>query len=133
MAAHERFDDPTRCTDPSSRRGDAGDSRAGLRGNRGGRHRRTAELSKGGFFHYFSGKENLALAAAAHFSQMAERLLGAAPYRRHADPLDRLLGYVDFRRARALHMQAVLQGAFVRAKAKGDGDVARDCLAHLRG
>jgi TetR/AcrR family transcriptional regulator, transcriptional repressor for nem operon len=32
----------------------------------------------------------------------------------------------------ALYVQAVLQGAFVLAKAKGGGDVARGCLAHLR-
>jgi TetR/AcrR family transcriptional regulator, transcriptional repressor for nem operon len=31
------------------------------------------------------------------FSQMAERLFGAAPYRELADPLNRLLGYIDFR------------------------------------
>jgi TetR/AcrR family transcriptional repressor of nem operon len=32
----------------------------------------------------------------------------------------------------ALYTQAVLQGAFVLAKAKGGPEVARDCLAHLR-
>ena len=156
---------------------------------------RAAGLSKGAFFHHFKSKEDLAIAAAAHFSQMAERLFRAAPYRQHTDPLDRLLGYVDFRsslltgpppgftcllgtmvqeaydthpairracdtyisahaaevakdiaaaRTRyapeaswsveglALYTQAVLQGAFVLAKAKGGSDVARDCLAHLR-
>src|SRR5258708_39281049 len=30
---------------------------------------------------------------------MAERLFGRAPYREIADPLDRLLGYIDFRSA----------------------------------
>jgi TetR/AcrR family transcriptional regulator, transcriptional repressor for nem operon len=60
---------------------------------------RAAGLSKGAFFHHFMSKEDLALAAAAHFSQMAERLFGAAPYRQLADPVDRLLGYVDFRSA----------------------------------
>jgi TetR/AcrR family transcriptional regulator, transcriptional repressor for nem operon len=58
-----------------------------------------ASLTKGAFFHHFESKEDLAVAAAAHFSQMAERLFGAAPYRELADPLDRLLGYVDFRTA----------------------------------
>jgi hypothetical protein len=60
---------------------------------------RAAGLSKGAFFHHFKSKEDLALAAAAHFSQIAERLFRAAPYRQHADPLHRLLGYVDFRSA----------------------------------
>ena len=31
-----------------------------------------------------------------------------------------------------LYTQAVLQGAFILAKAKGGPEVARDCVAHLR-
>jgi TetR/AcrR family transcriptional regulator, transcriptional repressor for nem operon len=58
---------------------------------------RAAGLTKGAFFHHFKSKEDLAVAAAAHFSRMAERLFGDAPYRQLADPLDRLLGYIDFR------------------------------------
>src|SRR5690242_5910060 len=58
---------------------------------------RAAGLTKGAFFHHFKSKEDLAVAAAQHFSEMAERLFGAAPYRELADPLDRLLGYIDFR------------------------------------
>jgi TetR/AcrR family transcriptional repressor of nem operon len=57
----------------------------------------TAGLTKGAFFHHFKSKEDLAVAAAEHFSQMAERLFGSAPYRELADPLDRLIGYIDFR------------------------------------
>jgi TetR/AcrR family transcriptional repressor of nem operon len=53
------------------------------------------DLTKGSFFHHFKSKE--AVAAAAHFSAMAESLFAAAPYHAAADPLDRLLGYVDFR------------------------------------
>ena len=60
---------------------------------------REAELTKGSFFHHFKGKEDLALAAAAHFSQMADELFAHAPYQDLADPLDRVLAYVDFRRA----------------------------------
>jgi len=157
---------------------------------------RAAGLTKGAFFHHFKSKEDLAVAAAAHFCEMVERLSGAAPYRELTDPLDRLLGYIDFRSAiidgpipeftcllgtmvqeaydthpairracdtyigvhaaavandieaakalyapdeatwsaesLALYTQAVLQGAFVLAKAKGGPEVARDCVAHLR-
>ncbi len=156
---------------------------------------RAAGLTKGAFFHHFPSKEELAVAAAAHFSAMAETLFGAAPYRSLADPLDRLLGYIDFRGAimdgplpqftcllgtmvqeaydthpairqacdtyisvhaagiakdieaakalyapdaawsaesLALYTQAVLQGAFVLAKAKHGPDVARACVSHLR-
>lgn len=56
-----------------------------------------AGLTKGSFFHHFESKEELALTAAGHFATMAESLFAAAPYRQAADPLDRVLGYVDFR------------------------------------
>src|SRR5262249_4536641 len=58
-----------------------------------------AGLTKGSFFHHFKSKEELALAAADHFAAMADRLFASAPYQSARDPLDRLLGYVDFRRA----------------------------------
>jgi TetR/AcrR family transcriptional regulator, transcriptional repressor for nem operon len=156
---------------------------------------RAAGVTKGAFFHHFKSKEDLAVAVARHFSEMAERLFGRASYHEIADPLDRLLGYIDFRSAiiagpipeftcllgtmvqeaydthpairracetyigahaagvakdieaakalyaseaawsaesLALYTQAVLQGAFVLAKAKHGPDVARDCVAHLR-
>lgn len=154
-----------------------------------------AGLTKGSFFHHFESKEDLALAAADHFAAMADRGFAAAPYQRAADPLDRLLGYVDFRGsilkgdlpdftcllgtmvqevydthpairaacerhisahaaavardvARAkrryapkapwtseslgLFTQAVIQGAFVLAKARHGPAVAAEALGHLR-
>ena len=156
---------------------------------------RAAGLTKGAFFHHFKSKEELAVAAATHFSAMAEVLFASAAYRKLGDPLDRLLGYVDFRGAIldgpipeftcllgtmvqeayatspairracdtyigahaaevakdiaaakalyapraewsaesvALYTQAVLQGAFILAKAKNGNAIARDCVAHLR-
>ena len=58
-----------------------------------------AGLTKGSFFHHFESKEQLALAAADHFGEMARALSATAPYLALSDPLDRLLGYVDFRKA----------------------------------
>ncbi len=58
-----------------------------------------AGLTKGSFFHHFDSKEELALEAAAHFSLMADRVFSTAPYLNLSDPLERLVGYVDFRKA----------------------------------
>src|SRR5579871_610792 len=154
-----------------------------------------AGVTKGAFFHHFQSKEELAVAAADHWSQMTSDFFAAAPYQQLADPLDRVLGYLDFRKAilqgelpqftclvgtmvqeiyvthpevraaceasisahaarieadlaeamhkrgmravwtaasLALHTQAVLQGAFVLAKAKGSAQVAADSIDHLR-
>jgi TetR/AcrR family transcriptional repressor of nem operon len=154
-----------------------------------------AGVSKGSFFHYFASKEDLALAAAAHFSARADTLFASASYRAAADPRERVLRYIDLRSALlsgelpdftcllgtmvqetyathpalreacdehirhhaadvardiaeakaacapdapwtadslALFTQAVIQGAFILAKADRDSAVAADCLAHLR-
>ena len=154
-----------------------------------------AGVTKGAFFHHFKSKDDLAVAAAAHWSERAAALFGAAPYQRFKDPLDRVLGYIDFRRSLlcgepagftclvgtmvqeaygthpalrdacaasiighaaqvqadieqamhlhgvagewtarslALHTQAVLQGAFILAKATGDAAVAVESVDHLR-
>jgi len=56
-----------------------------------------AGVTKGSFFHHFANKEQLGIAAAERFGAMAEELFACAPYSKLADPLDRVLGYVDFR------------------------------------
>jgi TetR/AcrR family transcriptional repressor of nem operon len=153
-----------------------------------------AGLTKGSFFHHFKSKDELALAAIEQWNQAA-RAFASASYHMHEDPLERLLGYVDFRKSMlrgavheytcfvgtiisetyathpelraacerdlsdhaaklepyiveaiqryrlqpawspqslALHIQTVVQGAFVLAKARDSSDVAADSLDHLR-
>ena len=58
----------------------------------------TAGVSKGAFFHHFENKEALGIAAARYWSATTSELFEQAPYQRLADPLDRLIGYVDFRK-----------------------------------
>jgi TetR/AcrR family transcriptional repressor of nem operon len=55
-------------------------------------------VTKGAFFHYFNSKADLAVAAAEHWSKVTGELFARAPYHRHADPLERVLGYLDFRK-----------------------------------
>src|ERR1700728_1912367 len=58
-----------------------------------------AAVTKGAFYHHFPTKDALAVTATNHWSQMSRELFAAAPYHRFDDPLDRLLGYLDFRKA----------------------------------
>jgi len=58
-----------------------------------------AGVTKGAFFHHFDSKDALGVAAAQHWSDVTGPLFAGAPYHRHADPLDRVFGYLDFRAA----------------------------------
>ena len=58
-----------------------------------------AGVSKGAFFHHFRSKEDLGTAAAAHFLAWLEGLFARTGWRDHADPLDRVLAYIDVRTA----------------------------------
>ena len=155
----------------------------------------SAGVTKGAFFHHFPSKDSLAVAAANHWSELSETVFSAARYHQLSDPLDRVLGYLDFRKTMlradvadftclvgtlvqevygthpdirracdasisdhaaklqsdiadamrlyrvradwtaeslALHAQAVLQGAFILAKAKGSAGAAEASVDHLR-
>lgn len=156
---------------------------------------KTAGVTKGAFFHHFENKEALGVTAAAYWAETTSAFFAGAPYHNHTDPLQRLLGYIDFRKeiidgelaeftclvgtmtqevygshpairdacaasifghaatlepdieaamkarnivsdwtaaSLAAHTQAVLQGAFILAKATGDRAIARDNVDHLK-
>ena len=153
-------------------------------------------VTKGAFFHHFSSKEELGVAATQFWTKVTSKAFAEAGYHKFEDPLDQLIGYVDFRiqllegrslpeftcllgtmvqekygsspiirdacfegihthatevgkmiaaakelhapnaswgvESLALHTQAVIQGAFILAKAKNDAAVAADMIRHLR-
>ncbi len=153
-----------------------------------------AGVTKGAFFHHFPSKESLAVAALNHWTETTSAFFASAPYQLFDDPLDRVFGYLDFRRAilhgelaeftclagtlvqeayatnpdirgacdasfgtqaatlesdiaaamkryriraswtaagLAQHTQAVLQGAFILAKARGNATVVEASIDHL--
>jgi TetR/AcrR family transcriptional repressor of nem operon len=55
-----------------------------------------AGVTKGGFFHYFKSKQEIAKAAVEHFSLQKDQAYKDAPYSKLTDPLDRVFGRLDF-------------------------------------
>ncbi len=88
-------------------------------------------MTKGSFFHHFKSKEDLAIAAADYWSTETGALLAGAPYHQHATQQHGI--DADWTaRSLALHTQAVLQGAFILAKASGGATIAAESVDHLR-
>jgi TetR/AcrR family transcriptional repressor of nem operon len=153
-----------------------------------------AAVSRGSFFHHFKSKEDVAIAAADHWTSVTSAFFAQAEFHKYPDPLERLLGYLRLRRdiirgepaefscfvgamvqdvhdshpairaaceksiaahsavvegdisealtkhslevawtphSLGMHIQAVLQGAFLLAKAIGRADVAVSSVDHL--
>jgi TetR/AcrR family transcriptional repressor of nem operon len=58
-----------------------------------------AGVTKGSFFHHFSTKEELAVAAADYWSEVTSAFFAEQAYHNASDPLDRLLAYIELRKA----------------------------------
>jgi TetR/AcrR family transcriptional repressor of nem operon len=56
----------------------------------------SAGVTKGGFFHYFKSKEDLAQTAANYFRGVRRARFAEAPFRTLPDPLDRVFGRLEF-------------------------------------
>ncbi|HEU6449562.1 MAG TPA: TetR/AcrR family transcriptional regulator [Verrucomicrobiae bacterium] len=55
-----------------------------------------AGVTKGGFFHYFKSKDDIARAALTRFHESKVQDYEDAPFRRLEDPLDRVFGRLDY-------------------------------------
>ncbi len=60
---------------------------------------RDAGVTKGAFFHHFKTKEDLGVAATRYWNEFTGKLFEQANYHLPADPVDKLLAYIDFRMA----------------------------------
>jgi AcrR family transcriptional regulator len=95
-----------------------------------------AGVTKGAFFHHFPTKDSLGVAAANHWSELSVTLFAAAPYQRSKDPLDRVLGYLDFRKALLRGEVAeftCLAGTMVQEAYGTHPDIRRACDASITG
>ncbi len=95
---------------------------------------RAAGVTKGAFFHHFASKEALGVAAAQFWSQTTGAMFAAAPYHRPADPLDRVLAYIDFRTGMITgpaESFSCLAGTMVQEVFAASPDIRRACEASI--
>jgi TetR/AcrR family transcriptional regulator, transcriptional repressor for nem operon len=94
-----------------------------------------AGVTKGAFFHHFKSKQELAIAAAAYWSEVTGKLFAAAPYHAYEDPLDQLIAYIDFRASlldgRSLPEATCLLGTMVQENYESHPDIRAACFAGI--
>ena len=91
-----------------------------------------AGLTKGSFFHYFEGKEDLGKEVAERFFAAMREGVQSAPFAQLKDPLDRVLGFVDFMIAKARNPRLAngcLLGTFVQELSETHPKIRNTCAA----
>jgi TetR/AcrR family transcriptional repressor of nem operon len=72
-----------------------------------------AGVTKGGFFHYFKSKQDIAKAAVTRFQESKVRDFQDAPFRKLADPLDRIFGRLEFAKEAAGGHSRLTKGCLI--------------------
>jgi len=72
-----------------------------------------AGVTKGGFFHYFKNKEDLATAAVVRFHELKVKQFAEAPFRRLPDALDRVFGLLDFAKEASGGAKGLTKGCLI--------------------
>ncbi|HLK21746.1 MAG TPA: TetR/AcrR family transcriptional regulator [Bryobacteraceae bacterium] len=93
-----------------------------------------ASVTKGAFFHHFKSKDALAVASATYWGECTSAVFAAASYHEHSDPLERVLGYLDFRKAMlagTLSEISCLAGTMIQEVYQSHPEIARACEATI--
>jgi TetR/AcrR family transcriptional repressor of nem operon len=95
-----------------------------------------AGVTKGGFFHYFKSKEDLAQTAMSDFREKRLLDMANAPFRKLADPLDRIFARLDYVKSSQEGLspsaRGCLVGMFAQELASTNPEFRRACLDSFR-
>ena len=95
-----------------------------------------AGVTKGAFFHHFPSKQSLTVAAVNDWAEKCAAYYAAAPYHRFNDPLDRVLGFLDFRRKMLRAPMALVScpvGTMIQEVFDTHPDILRACEECISG
>jgi TetR/AcrR family transcriptional repressor of nem operon len=91
---------------------------------------RAAKVTKGSFFHYFKTKEDLGKSVLDRFYRTMQAVASQSPHFQKKDPLERVLGWMDFASERSRDPMATkgcLLGTFAQELAQTHEGIRKEC------
>lgn len=95
-----------------------------------------AGVTKGAFFHHYPSKQSLTVAAVNDWAQKCAAFYAAAAYHQFDDPLDRFLGFLDFRKDMLRAPMALVScpvGTMIQEVFETHPDILRACEECISG